>query len=115
MAQEVYAAEGIEVPKSAFKDNQPTLDLLDKKATGVFSMLDDEISVPKGSDASFLSKVIKVHEKHPNFSKATIKNCPNRNLLEVAFGVKHVSTRLVPLDSRRAVRWRSHVQHDTLP
>ena len=75
MEQTLYAAEGITIPGSSFVDNQPTLDLLELKGTGVFSMVDEEISVPKGSDEGFLSKVFQKHEKHANMIRPTAKSC----------------------------------------
>jgi myosin heavy subunit len=39
MEQALYLQEGITIPGTAFVDNQPTLDLLEAKATGVFSMV----------------------------------------------------------------------------
>jgi myosin heavy subunit len=41
MEQTLYASEGIVIPGSSFVDNQPTLDLLELKGTGVFSMCDE--------------------------------------------------------------------------
>lgn len=51
-----------------FKDNQPTLDLLEAKGTGVFAMIDEELSVPKGTDETMLKKMLTKHAKHPNFA-----------------------------------------------
>jgi myosin heavy subunit len=73
LEQDEYKAQGVIVADTAFKDNQPCLDMLEIRNVGVFSMLDEEISVPKGSDAGFLSKVLdryvtKVIHKHPPFS-----------------------------------------------
>ena len=50
LEQEVYAAEGVDVPHTDFKDNQPTLDLLELKGTGIFSMCDEEVITPKGME-----------------------------------------------------------------
>ena len=47
LEQEVYASEGVTVPRTDFEDNGPTLELLEKKGTGVFAMIDEEIHVPK--------------------------------------------------------------------
>ena len=69
LEQEVYKQEGIDVAQIVFKDNQPTLDLIEKKRTGLFAMCDEEISVPRGSDEGFLSKAIKAHSGHESFSK----------------------------------------------
>ena len=48
---------------------------LELKATGLFSMVDEEINVPKGSDEGFLAKAFKVHSSHPNLSKPKPKDC----------------------------------------
>ncbi len=82
LEQAEYASEGVPVDLIEFKDNQPTLDLLEAKAVGVFAMVDEEISVPKGSDEGFLKKVITKHEKHPNFAKPKPKDL-NANLVFV--------------------------------
>jgi myosin heavy subunit len=58
LEQDEYKAQGVIVANTAFKDNQPCLDMLELRNVGVFSMLDEEISVPKGSDVGFLSKVL---------------------------------------------------------
>jgi myosin heavy subunit len=80
LEQAEYASEGVPVDLIEFKDNQPTLDLLEAKATGVFAMVDEEINVPKGSDEGFLKKVIAKHEKHSNFAKPKPKDL-NANLV----------------------------------
>jgi len=87
MEQTLYKAEGITIPSSSFVDNQPTLDLLELKMTGVFAMMDEEINVPKGSDEGFLSKVFKQHEKkHPNMIKPGVKDCKDS---QKNFGILH--------------------------
>jgi hypothetical protein len=63
----VYNAEGVNVPATSFKDNKPTLLLLEDKAAGVFAMIDEEMNVPRGSDDTYLSKVKTKHGKHENF------------------------------------------------
>ncbi|CAE7875227.1 XI-F, partial [Symbiodinium sp. KB8] len=85
LEQDEYESEGIDVAAIQFKDNQPTLDLLEKKTTGIFAMIDEEISVPKGSDQGFLQKVIKAHSSHPNFSKPR----PKEKYAQEAFNVHH--------------------------
>jgi myosin heavy subunit len=86
----LYEAEGITISGSTFVDNQPTLDLLEAKG-GIFSLCDEEINVPRGSDAGFLSKVLskfaKKNEEHPNCMKPRpnqIKDDISKN-----FGVLH--------------------------
>ena len=80
-----YASEGINVDNIEFADNQPCLDLLELKGTGVFAMIDEEITVPKGSDDGFLRKVLKTHKEHPNM----LKPKPRAKDARKVFIVKH--------------------------
>ena len=48
--EQVYLSEQIPYTKINFIDNQPVLDLLEKKPWGILVMLDEEITVPKGTD-----------------------------------------------------------------
>ena len=87
LEQSLYESEGIKILATAFKDNQPTLDLLEAKVTGIFSMVDEEISVPRGSDEGLLTKIIQRHDtKHPNMIKPKPNSC--KNALK-CFGVQH--------------------------
>jgi len=89
MEQQLYAAEGINIPGSTFVDNQPTLDLLELKTTGVFSMVDEEISVPRGTDETLLTKLLQKHADktpHPNMIKPKAKECKDPNK---CFGILH--------------------------
>lgn len=86
MEQTLYAAEGITIPGSSFVDNQPTLDLLEARINGIFSMTDEEISVPKGSDDGLLTKILKNHVTHPNLVKPKVNQC--KDFLK-NFGVLH--------------------------
>jgi myosin heavy subunit len=86
MEQNLYAEEGIVIEGSSFVDNQPTLDLLDLSRTGIFSMCDEEINVPRGSDEGFLNKVLTSHAKHANMVK------PKANMVKDSlknFGILH--------------------------
>jgi myosin heavy subunit len=88
MEQELYREEGITIPGTAFVDNQPTLDLLELKSTGVFSMCDEELNVPRGSDEGFLTKVLQKHGdgKHPNMIRPKAKECSD---FQKSFGILH--------------------------
>ncbi|KAJ8602497.1 hypothetical protein CTAYLR_001247 [Chrysophaeum taylorii] len=88
LEEEQYGAEGVVVPRSDFEDNGPTLEMLEKPRTGILSMIDEELSVPRGSDATLLSKVLKAYDKHKQFEKPNSKNCP-REFSRLAFGVIH--------------------------
>ena len=59
LEQEEYTREGVPVDLIEFKDNQPTLDMLElPKGEGILSQIDEEIIVPKGSDESLLKKIL---------------------------------------------------------
>ncbi|KAH9253514.1 hypothetical protein BASA81_008561 [Batrachochytrium salamandrivorans] len=73
LEQTEYRNEGIDVTQIVFADNQPTLDMLEAKKTGVFAIVDEEMVVPKGSDETLLVKLTKQHEKHANFRKPGVK------------------------------------------
>jgi myosin heavy subunit len=88
MEQEEYAKEGINVSNIQFEDNQSTLDLLDLKATGIFSMIDEEINVPRGSDEQLLSKMFQKHIQHDHFERPKAKN-HSKSVMDVLFVVVH--------------------------
>lgn len=64
LEMQVYAAEGLDLTKISFVDNQPIIDLIEKKPSGLFPMIDDECVVPKGDDASLLGKLHDLHRKN---------------------------------------------------
>ena len=59
------------------------MDFFEKKPFGLFSLLDEEIIVPQGSDVSLLQKLEANHKKSEVFSIATKHHKPN------LFVVKH--------------------------
>ena len=63
MEQEAYKQEGININYVNFKDNSATLSVLERKPTGLLSMIDEEINVPKGSDMSLLNKILNSQDK----------------------------------------------------
>ncbi len=86
MEQTLYAAEGIDIPGSSFVDNQTTLDLLELKGTGVFSMIDEEINVPRGSDEGLLGKLLTKHKDHDHMVQPRGKVCKDS---QKCFGIDH--------------------------
>jgi len=62
--ENVYTSEGIKFEKVPFIDNQPVLDLIEKKPIGLLVLLDEEIRLPKGSDSKWLEKCDNQHSKH---------------------------------------------------
>lgn len=73
LEQETYEKEGISWKKLEFNDNQPTLDLINKRPVGIFHLLDDESNFPKSSDDSFLQKTLSQHGKNANFEAPRTK------------------------------------------
>eukprot|EP00457_Paulinella_chromatophora_P000053 gb/GEZN01000053.1/.p1 GENE.gb/GEZN01000053.1/~~gb/GEZN01000053.1/.p1 ORF type:complete len:2897 (+),score=759.98 gb/GEZN01000053.1/:46-8736(+) len=65
LEQAEYKEEGINVGEVTFVDNLECLELIEQNnpkagKTGILAMLDEEVSLPKGSDESFIAKM---HEK----------------------------------------------------
>lgn len=70
MELKVYEQEGLDVSGITFADNQPCLDMIEKKPNGIFPMIDEECVVPKGTDTTLLNKLQDTHRKNPFFGKA---------------------------------------------
>ena len=83
LEQAEYAEQGIDLSRVHFKDNSDTIELLEyspkdagaaagargqPRAHGVLAMLDEEIVVPRGSDKSLRSKLLRTHKDHPSFA-----------------------------------------------
>eukprot|EP00808_Paulinella_micropora_P007804 g73135.t1 len=62
LEEQIYEAEKIKYRHVEFIDNQPMLDLITKKPTGVLPLLDEELVMPGGSDRTFLNK-LQQHQK----------------------------------------------------
>lgn len=71
----LYKQEGISVDRSDFPDNLDIIDLIQgkPKEIGIFSLLDEECRMPKGSDKSFCEKVRKHLAAHPRLSLDKLK------------------------------------------
>ncbi|KAH8063648.1 hypothetical protein JL722_2831 [Aureococcus anophagefferens] len=80
-----YVREGVDLELVEFQNNGPTLALLEAKRTGVFAMVDEEIAVPRGSDASLLSKLKKQHGKDASYEVPS----PKVPRAGSSFGVRH--------------------------
>ena len=67
--QAEYVREGITCGHIEFPDNTKQIELIDHKKQGVLAMLDEECSVPKGSDASYVSKMHGAFKTNPHYSE----------------------------------------------
>ena len=59
----VYEAEGIACDGITFKDNKGCVRLIDLKGAGIFSFLDEEINLPKGSEEKLVKKLHHVFDE----------------------------------------------------
>ena len=86
LEQEEYSKEGIVWEMMSFgADLQATIDLIDKPM-GIFSMLEEECVVPKGSDTSYKEKMYAKHlGKHASFAKPK----PRKSKYEAHFDLTH--------------------------
>ncbi|XP_055381599.1 myosin heavy chain 95F isoform X4 [Condylostylus longicornis] len=62
--QELYKREGLNVPEIKFTDNQDIIDLIESKANGIYTLLDEESKLPKPSAMHFTSEVHKEWHGH---------------------------------------------------
>ena len=83
--EETYISEQIPYEPVVFIDNQPVLDLIEKKPHGILIMLDEEVIVPKGSDQNWLVKCKQHQKDHPNWSVPASKKVGTSS----TFYIKH--------------------------
>uniref|UniRef100_A0A8R1DKC1 Myosin motor domain-containing protein n=1 Tax=Caenorhabditis japonica TaxID=281687 RepID=A0A8R1DKC1_CAEJA len=62
--QELYAEEGLHVPKIEFSDNHDCIQLFEAKATGLFDLLDEEIKLPRATFQHFTQRAHEANQKH---------------------------------------------------
>jgi len=67
MEQREYEKEGISWSFISFPDNQDVLDLIEKKHSGIFSILDEQCRLAKCTDQSFASATYDKCGEHPRF------------------------------------------------
>jgi myosin heavy subunit/alpha-tubulin suppressor-like RCC1 family protein len=79
---ELYVSEGIDFSDINFTDNQPVIDLIEKKPVGVLLLLDEQCLFPRSSDATFLQKLDSAHRKTASYAKPHAK-------AQNSFVVKH--------------------------
>eukprot|EP00004_Rigifila_ramosa_P020691 TRINITY_DN5403_c0_g1_i2.p1 TRINITY_DN5403_c0_g1~~TRINITY_DN5403_c0_g1_i2.p1 ORF type:complete len:1321 (-),score=360.16 TRINITY_DN5403_c0_g1_i2:49-3759(-) len=86
--QDIYEKEGIVYHKIDYADNQGCLDLIEKKGTGILSILDEEGKLPKGSNQAFTQKVHAAHPKNAYLKVPRLSKTQTLNKDE-AFVVRH--------------------------
>ena len=84
LEENIYNQEGIDWKAIDFIDNEPMIDLITKKRTGILPILDEELKVPNGSDKGFLRKLEDKQMTSPIFICANnivpLLGFANRNL-----------------------------------
>jgi hypothetical protein len=93
LEMQVYAAEGLDLTKISFVDNQPIIDLIERKPSGLFPMIDDECFVPQGDDASLLGKLQDMHKTNEYWIKPP-RAKSKADELKLPFIVQHYAGRV---------------------
>ena len=62
--QDLYAKEGLNVPRIEFADNQDCIELFEEKPTGLLDLLDEEARLPKPSPQHFTEAVHRAQKNH---------------------------------------------------
>ena len=72
--QEEYEREAIDWSYIEFVDNQDVLDLIEKKNTGIISLLDEACMFPATTHEQFAQKLFQALDgKHPRFAKPSAR------------------------------------------
>ncbi|KAL3665958.1 hypothetical protein V7S43_008757 [Phytophthora oleae] len=81
--QQAHIEEGIKWNAIDYEDNSMCLEMVEQRPSGIFSLLDEECVVPKGSDAGFARKLYQRLQEHSNFSASRTEQA------DFAFQVHH--------------------------
>eukprot|EP01083_Nonionella_stella_P279146 949599_1 len=71
--QQEYLDEGIEWINIDYFNNKIVCDLIEAKPQGLISYLDEECSIPRGTDESYHTKIFQFLGQHPHLSKVQAK------------------------------------------
>lgn len=69
LEETVYAQEKISFDHVSYIDNQPVLDLIEQKPSGILFRIDEELKMPNGSDRSFIDKLHGAHVQTKPYAK----------------------------------------------
>lgn len=64
---QIYREEGINFDSVVFVDNQPVLDVIELKKTGIFGVLDEQCRMPRTNDETFLEAVANKQKKNGEY------------------------------------------------
>ena len=85
LEEKIYTEEGIKFDKVPYIDNQPVLDLIEKKSSGILPMIDEELMVPKGTDKTLIAKMHSKHGKNKRYKQ--LRKKPT-NFVVVHYGAR---------------------------
>nr|KAG5714689.1 hypothetical protein BaRGS_000177 [Batillaria attramentaria] len=88
LEQKEYTKEKIRWQHIEFKDNQPVIDLIATKPTGILHILDDECNFPQSRDHSFLEKCHFHHSGNPLYDKPRMSD-PEFYIVHYAGRIKY--------------------------
>ena len=92
MVQKEVAEEAVgHIVEVSYRDNQPVLDLIEKKG-GLLAMLDEEVRMPAGSDIKFLQKILSAHRSSGS------KGADRKALLTGSKGRRHDSSQVFHIE-----------------
>lgn len=72
--EELYRSEGVQFAHVNYIDNQPVLDLIEQRPAGILPIVDEEIKMPKGTDKTFLQKLMNVQGRNTQYLKPYLKD-----------------------------------------
>ncbi|KAL4138474.1 hypothetical protein PRIC2_001980 [Phytophthora ramorum] len=81
--QQAHIEEGIKWNAVDYEDNSSCLEMVEQRPSGIFSLLDEECVVPKGSDVGFARKLYQRLQEHSNFSASRTEQA------DFAFQIHH--------------------------
>jgi alpha-tubulin suppressor-like RCC1 family protein len=86
----LYDSEGVDYSSISFTDNSEIIGLIEDKSTGLLALLDENCLFPRGTDASYLSKIKSVHGSNSlmgKFGYDTFTVC--HSAANVTYGVEN--------------------------
>lgn len=92
--QDIYTQEGLRWKKVKYNDNFETIQLLEKKRTGIMALLEESCLMPRATDITFTRKVHQVQSDHPSLMRPTacpktVAGQPRRFVDDEAYVIRH--------------------------
>eukprot|EP00468_Gymnochlora_sp_CCMP2014_P013783 CAMPEP_0167752288 /NCGR_PEP_ID=MMETSP0110_2-20121227/7052_1 /TAXON_ID=629695 /ORGANISM="Gymnochlora sp., Strain CCMP2014" /LENGTH=1575 /DNA_ID=CAMNT_0007637881 /DNA_START=440 /DNA_END=5167 /DNA_ORIENTATION=- len=91
LEEALYKSEKINYKKVNYIDNQPVLDLIEKRPKGILPMIDEELRLPKGSDSTYVQKLLKTHASNKKYFHKLLKRPNNFVVCHYAGDVEYES------------------------